>query len=495
MKLLEAIKVFLLSSCTAQKVTHDSCKKHYILVPVGICAFAIVSLFLSFFVNYWGVAGATWFATYQSDSESYIIGRLVQSKQHGIFSSGGLPGFGSLDATPVRFIDQPFANQYLAYMNDLPFGTYTTTHSQIGGQGIFFSLLDRWITASPKSKLHFFYALTALLTALMIAAMIVWFYLEFGLTVSIFVLLSALFSQWLVVFGRNLWWSLWSFYLPVVAVMYYLRFTRVLSTVQIFTLGSIAFITLFIKCVITGYEYITTTLVMTVVPVIYYTIRNRVNFQQALKTLAIVGFGSCLGILLSFGILCLQIASVQGDFWAGVNHIIYSFQKRTHIEPIAWEVGDSPSAFAASLEASTIAVLGKYLVGTYFDATNYLAASPFVSQYLLKIRYIYLIILFMFMSLVLYFRQDQQVATTEERKQRALLYTTWFSILAPLSWFVIFKAHSYVHTHMNFIVWQMPFVFFGFASCGLVVKKLLPHLHSLAEAPQPPTHPTSSTHL
>jgi hypothetical protein len=29
---------------------------------------------------------------------------------------------------------------------------------------------------------------------------------------------------------------------------------------------------------------------------------------------------------------------------------------------------------------------------------------------------------------------------------------------------------------MNFIVWQMPFVFFGFAVCGLVVKSLLPNL-------------------
>jgi hypothetical protein len=27
---------------------------------------------------------------------------------------------------------------------------------------------------------------------------------------------------------------------------------------------------------------------------------------------------------------------------------------------------------------------------------------------------------------------------------------------------------------MNFIVWQMPFIFFGFAVCGLAVKALLP---------------------
>jgi hypothetical protein len=48
-----------------------------------------------------------------------------------------------------------------------------------------------------------------------------------------------------------------------------------------------------------------------------------------------------------------------------------------------------------------------------------------------------------------------------------------FSILAPLSWLIIFKAHSYVHTFMNNIVWQMPFTIYGFAVCGLVIQSLV----------------------
>ena len=58
----------------------------------------------------------------------------------------------------------------------------------------------------------------------------------------------------------------------------------------------------------------------------------------------------------------------------------------------------------------------------------------------------------------------------EQRRQNiALIWTTWFSILAPLSWYVIFKAHSYIHTHMSFLLWQMPFMFFGFAVFGAAV--------------------------
>jgi hypothetical protein len=53
------------------------------------------------------------------------------------------------------------------------------------------------------------------------------------------------------------------------------------------------------------------------------------------------------------------------------------------------------------------------------------------------------------------------------------MLSTWVSILAPLSWFIIFKAHSYIHTHMNYIVWQMPFVLFGSALCGVVLAGVL----------------------
>ncbi len=48
------------------------------------------------------------------------------------------------------------------------------------------------------------------------------------------------------------------------------------------------------------------------------------------------------------------------------------------------------------------------------------------------------------------------------------------SVLAPLSWFVIFKAHSYLHAHLNFIVWQLPFAILGFAMCGAILQSVRP---------------------
>lgn len=437
-----------------------------------ICTLAILLLFFGFFTNSWKVADEQWFVKYQRDSESYIVGRMVKSRQDGIFSAGGLIGVGSPNATPVWYDDKPFPFQYLAYINGLTFGAYSTYKSQIGGQGMFFSILDSLIPLSPQGKLRLFHAFTSLLLALALALIILWFYWEFRLSVALFVLACAVFSQWLVVFGRNLCWSMWAFYLPMVVIMLYLKRNRAVMNRQSITFGILIFIAVFIKCIFNGYEYITATLVMMMVPFVYYSILDKLSFQRFLRGLFAAACGSCLAILISFSALCFQIASVEGNFLDGVDHLIYVLLKRTHAPSRYF-----PSENVASLESSTTTVVVKYLKGTFLDLNNYLStSSPFVSRYLFKVRYLYLIFIFLIMSVFLYSRRNRCVSEKERQRCLALIFATWFSILAPLSWFIVFKAHSHIHTHINYIVWQMPFTFFGFAVCGVFVKRNLSDL-------------------
>ena len=86
--------------------------------------------------------------------------------------------------------------------------------------------------------------------------------------------------------------------------------------------------------------------------------------------------------------------------------------------------------YAASLEAGTIGVVITYVNGIFFDLNNYLShTNTFVSNFLLKVRYVYLIVLFMVMSVLLFLRSKKMMA---ERRQHyiALIWTTWFSILS-----------------------------------------------------------------
>ena len=433
---------------------------------MGIWVVSTLLLFFGFYTNLWRVAEQQWFDNHQKDTESHIMGRMVKSSQDGIFSAGGLNGWGTAKSTDAEWIPPTERTpQYTAYLHKLSFEKFSTYNSQPGGQGMVFSLFDRLIPFSPQIKLQIFYVLTALLSAIALTFIIDWFYEEFGLLSALFVIVSAVLSQWLTVFGKNLWWSLWAFYLPMIVVLHFLKRHRVPEDRQFIKFGILIFIAVSIKCFINGYEYITTTLIMMMTPCIYYAILDKWSRNECMKLAFAAGIGTGVAVFLSMLMLCFQIGAVKDGFIDGIEHVIWSFGKRTYASP-----EDYPPVYAASLEAGTIGVVITYMNGVFFDLNNYLSASnSFVSKFLLKIRYYYLIIFFIAMSGLLYFRNNKKMVTERSQHYIALIWTMWFSILAPLSWFIIFKAHSYIHTHMSFLLWQMPFTFFGFAVFGSAI--------------------------
>ena len=439
---------------------------------IFIWGVSIVLLFFGFYANAWRIAEQQWFDGHQRDTESLIIGRMVKSHQDGIFSAGGLNGAGITHDIQQQWISSSqLDRQYIAYLNGLSFDEFSTYMSQPGGQGMIFSLLDRLIPLSPQMKLGLFYVLTALLTAIALAAIIGWFYEAFGGWAAAFVVVSAVLSQWLTVFGKNLWWSLWAFYLPMIVVMYFFKRHSVSTNRQFIKFGVLIFIAVSIKCFINGYEYITTTLIMMMTPCIYYAVLERWDRHQCLKWTLAAGVGSAVAILLSLTMLCFQIGAVRTGFVDGLMHVVYSLEKRTY-----GDAGGFPEIYAASLKAGTMGVVITYVNGIFFDLNNYLShAGAFVSNFLLKVRYSYLIVLFVGASVLLFLRSNKEKLATRRQHNIALILTTWFSILAPLSWYVIFKAHSYIHTHMSFLLWQMPFTFFGFAVFGLAICRRKTH--------------------
>ena len=430
---------------------------------VSIWALSIGLLFFGFFSNSWHVAKQQWFESHQRDTEGHIMGRMVKSRQDGIFSAGGLNGDGTPKDVQQEWISsKQLGTQYVAYLYKLSFDKFSTYNSQPGGQGMIFSLFDRLIPLSPQTKLRLFYVLTALLSAIALTFIIGWFYEEFGWSVAAFVIGSAVLSQWLTVFGKNLWWSLWAFYLPMIVVMYFFKQHKAPASHQFIKFGILIFIAVSIKCFINGYEYITTTLIMMMTPCIYYAILNKWSRDQWVKWTFAAVLGSGVAIFLSLIMLCFQIGAVKGGFLDGIEHVIWSFGKRTY-----GNADDFPEVYADSLEAGTIRVVITYMNGVFFNLNNYLSqANTFVTNHLFKVRYYYLIVLFMAMSILLFIRSNDKIPADRQQHDIALIWTTWFSILAPLSWFVIFKAHSHIHTHMSFLLWQMPFTFFGFAVLG-----------------------------
>src|SRR5919206_2444102 len=79
------------------------------------CALSIVLLFLGFYRNQWQAARDKKFSGFDKASESLILGRLVQSRQNGVFSEAALLGLGDTDPTYIK--EPNVDHQYDTYLN------------------------------------------------------------------------------------------------------------------------------------------------------------------------------------------------------------------------------------------------------------------------------------------------------------------------------------------------------------------------------------------
>src|SRR5690242_5966443 len=111
-------------------------------IPNGIfLLLGTLAMFLGFYRNQWHVTPPGKFREFQHDSESLVMGRIVESKQSGLFSHGALMGRGNVDADDYQ--DGMDTIQYDTYLQGLKFYKYQLYLSQSGVQALLFSFLDQ----------------------------------------------------------------------------------------------------------------------------------------------------------------------------------------------------------------------------------------------------------------------------------------------------------------------------------------------------------------
>ncbi|HEY5982460.1 MAG TPA: hypothetical protein VIU38_03240 [Anaerolineales bacterium] len=439
-------------------------------IPKGLAFFLVsmILLVLGFYRNAWMAAGPKRFIEWQRLSDAPIVGRLAESRQAGIFSYGGLIGFGDkadLSLTGMEYVD----HQYDVYENGGQFAQYLPYPSVIGAQGIAFGLLDRLTSFAPGYQLKLLRGLMAVLSAAVLSLLVLWLYHEFGWTAAVLSTLFMLLSEWLTFYGGSLYWAAWAFYLPVAAMGLYLfnprhretdaRFPALLITGTVLT-----------KCLFNGFEFITPPLLMIFAPILYYALNERwprghfVAFS--IKTAAYAS----LGVLIALAILLAQGAAAEGGWAQSVGYLAYTIGKRTLGSPESYS-----GVIADSLSAPTGPVLWNYVVGRAIILPIG-RLMPFAGPALprtVDVSYLFIFILFLVITAAYLLTLRGNAASLDRSKVLALMATTWLSLLAPLSWFVLFKAHAYIHSQLDFIVWQMPFTLLGFGLCGAIIRSLV----------------------
>jgi len=428
----------------------------------------LVALTLNFKMNLAGSANEWLFVNFQNDSEGLVVGRLIYSERYGVLSHAGFLG----RIAPVPAGKDYFWYQYEAYNDPCDFDRYEAYYSQPAFQAFIYGVLCRTTGLNGYPALDFFKWLVSISTALVFTLFIKWVQRRWGWATALFTLLTVCFSQWLTVFGRNIFWVLGSFYLPFVAALWYLQKYEQSAKHPMRAAFWLMFSAMLLKCLLTGFEFISASLVMSVTPWVFYAVVNEWRWKAFLKRISVASAGVVAAVVAALAELALQLSFVKGSIGEGVGYLLFSFGKRSYGGTAGF--GSYDAGVVESINSNLGNVLLSYWNGLAFNLSHWFDFPLW--KLLSQFTFGFCILLFAMVTYIVFSSKTIRQFPAFHRQQLALAAMTWVSILAPLSWFVIFKGHAYAHTHMDHIVWDMPFMLLGAALTGstgwFLIRKL-----------------------
>ena len=410
---------------------------------------------LSFNYNFFNATSKNLFNEYQKSSEALVIGKIINSQNNSLFSKNVMGTYGE------------WKNNYNIYLyddkNNIDYIIYS---SSFGLQGYFYSILDRLFNIfnfSSHNKLNFMYFLTSFALSLTFATFIISIKKEFGLFSSFILFVTILYCQPLVIFSKNLYWVTFLLFLPFVYSWYILKKYENITTQNLPNKFYLCiFLLIYFKC-LSGFEFLSTIFISIAIPFIYFYLKNNWEIQTLLKKLTIVYFYSFSAFILSIFTFLLQKYFVYGNIDSAINLLKFIVLKRTH-----GNSEEMPYILKASLESDIFEVLLKYWNNkNSFDFNSIFGYSKFITFGDIFLLFIIFIIIYIALSFFI------KLNIKYKKEQKNLLIVTFISFLAPLSWFVLSKGHSYIHSNINYILLYVPSLLLVFTFISLTIRNLL----------------------
>ena len=342
-----------------------------------------------------------------------------------------LEGYG-LSFVGAKGVEDTYGNGTLRILNEgiVPdsFGHYKST---IGVQGFFYAWLYQTLNLTSFKVLYW---LNALFGAMALLVCSILLGKIFGRAFGIIFFLSLFTDNWVAKFGGSLYFSLAFWILPAIIAFSLYRVTATQNklsktTLTLFCLGFTLAIALRASM---SYEFITSIILFSLSPFIVSFIYGVLTDSPSpflslpVKRAFKYGLGlfilACVGFLLTF--MIHTYIRGGGDLWAGFADIYHNdFLRRM--------TGGNPKDFhpvyADSLNASALEVIKIYLTA--------------------NIKLLILLCLSIFVCFV------------ESNKSYRNFYIVLLICFAlpAISWFVLGKSHSYIHTHFCFMLWYLGF--------------------------------------
>ena len=325
-----------------------------------------------------------------------------------------------------------FINSHGVEARPLLLGRYA---GQYGLQGKVFRHLARYMSSAVAANIEKFHLLCAFVTAVVFMVIVQMLTLKYNLAIAGIFYLTFWLSPWVVIFARNLYWVEFTWFVPMaVGLFCSLKIENKNCRIGCYI---IVFIAVLIKC-LCGYEYITTIMFgmvsfLLVDLVLALINRNKEKSVLLIQTITILGGSALLGFAAA---LCIHAPlRANGELLEGL--------KRIYLDDVVRRtVGGDKSKFAevywASFDASVWDVLGRYC--RFY--TNIISGIP---GRLFPILCCAPLVIFAY-----------DYKKKKLNMEYVALYVVFF--ITSVSWFVLAKAHSYIHTHMNYVLWYFGFV-------------------------------------
>lgn len=380
-------------------------------MPWIVLIFAVMLLSLCFYRNQLGVAGEEWFMTWQDDSDLHIRGRISRTIETG-----------------SPFSDYALIGQYAEIDGELKYDPY---FRQMGIQGLYASLVQKITGADLENIVRYTRMLNALLCAVMCGVFAFWCFKEFGIAISLLSVALFAFSPWLTVSARNLYWAMWLMFLPSILMLILLRRDATHKKYSHAAAFLAAMVSVFLKCG-AGYEFVSCVLVCMEIPYIYYAFKNKWDIKKFFARAVVSGVGGVLGFACAIALNLLQCKLLVGDFETAVQLMIENISKRTG----AFGIEQTNELIIASLNVSPLTVINTYL----FSGETVLFG-------------------FTMSEIIAFFLIMLCVHVCTKKGNRAAYIASLVSLIGPLSWMVLAKGHSYIHCHINYVLWSIPTVY------------------------------------
>ncbi len=328
--------------------------------------------------------------------------------------------------------------------------TYEPYYSQWGGEGWLLSKIFNGLnlrTNIQYDSLFVMRTIVAFFTAIVCTWLCCEVYKKYGGVFGIVWITTLFFSPWIVSFARQTGMIVCTCFLPIIAGLIISRKEK-----SFYYYLPLVFVAVLIKC-LCGYEYISTLMITSVSFLFADFVAEKQKKKKKFIQVCWVSAVELGAFITSF----LIHASIRADsIMEGVKE---TFTKDVLRRTIINNPDAFNEAYRESLESSAFDVIKLY----------YIWKRPLFKgleeQQLSTIFFLILTLVPLVIFIICLYKKKIEV-------RLVVLYILMY--LGPISWFVLAKGYSYIHTHFTFLLW-----YYGYIQICLyiIVKFIIDIIH------------------